>query len=81
MIQPIRLEEVPYGSDASTATYECVDCGERIPMFLSSYLPPCPNFDGRHTRKAWRMAAQARETVTAAFGSVKGNVAIGRMTP
>ena len=50
----VTSQKIPYGSDASAGTFECVDCGERIDVQSKSSLPPCPNDDGRHSSKAWR---------------------------
>ena len=45
---------IPYGSDVSAGTFECIDCGERISIRSSSSLPPCPKSDETtHTNKAW----------------------------
>ena len=47
-------EAIPYGSDVSAGTFECLDCGERIQMRSKESLPPCSNNgDGRHESKAW----------------------------
>jgi hypothetical protein len=51
----VALKSIPYGSDVSAGTYECLDCGRRIDLQSSHTLPPCPNgSDGRHQAKAWR---------------------------
>jgi predicted nucleic acid-binding Zn-ribbon protein len=36
-------EPVPAGSDVSSGTYKCTNCGETIDVGSTTHLPPCPN--------------------------------------
>ena len=36
-------EPVPAGSDVSSGTYECTNCGNRIDVRSTKHLPPCPS--------------------------------------
>jgi hypothetical protein len=46
---------IPYGSDVSSGTFRCVDCGQEIRVRSTTSLPPCPRFDELpHPGKAWR---------------------------
>jgi hypothetical protein len=55
---------IPYGSDASAGTYECVDCGQTLDLPSVSSLPPCPNSDdGSHTQHAWRAVSGQGDAV------------------
>jgi len=33
---------VPAGSDVSSGTYECTNCGKMIDVGSTKHLPPCP---------------------------------------
>ena len=33
---------VPAGSDVSSGTYRCTNCGEEIDVGSTKHLPPCP---------------------------------------
>ncbi len=35
-------EPVPAGSDVSSGTYRCTNCGNQIDLGSSDSLPPCP---------------------------------------
>jgi predicted nucleic acid-binding Zn-ribbon protein len=35
-------EPVPAGSDVSSGTYQCTQCGNQIEMSSTQHLPPCP---------------------------------------
>ena len=35
-------DPVPAGSDVSSGTYECTNCGYRLQVGSSPHLPPCP---------------------------------------
>lgn len=35
-------EPVPAGSDVSSGTYQCTDCGYRLSVQSTTHLPPCP---------------------------------------
>lgn len=48
-------KQIPYGSDVSAGSFECLDCGYRIDINSTESLPPCPKFDATaHSRKGWR---------------------------
>lgn len=36
-------EPVPAGSDVSSGTYECTNCGNQIDVGSTKHLPPCPS--------------------------------------
>ena len=36
-------EPVPAGSDVSSGTYRCTQCGNSIDVGSTQHLPPCPN--------------------------------------
>jgi hypothetical protein len=36
-------EPVPAGSDVSSGTYQCTECGNQIEVSSSQSLPPCPS--------------------------------------
>ena len=47
---------VPYGSDVSSGTFKCVDCGKKISVSSVTSLPPCPDFDkNTHLKKCWKV--------------------------
>ncbi|KII34532.1 MULTISPECIES: hypothetical protein [Pseudomonas] len=47
---------VPYGSDVSSGTFECVDCGHQYSNQAKTSIPPCPQFqNSTHTRKGWKV--------------------------
>lgn len=47
---------VPYGSDVSAGTYQCVDCGYEYSNQSKTSLPPCPNPNKMtHTKKCWKI--------------------------
>ncbi len=49
---------VPYGSDVSSGTYRCVDCGYEISHESISSLPPCPNTENSpHPKKGWEVTS------------------------
>jgi predicted RNA-binding Zn-ribbon protein involved in translation (DUF1610 family) len=33
---------VPAGSDVSSGTYQCTNCGNQIQMGSQTHIPPCP---------------------------------------
>lgn len=48
-------DSIPYGSDVSAGTFECVDCGYRLDMSSEDSLPPCPQHEQQpHSQQAWR---------------------------
>ena len=36
-------EPVPAGSDVSSGTYKCTNCGYRLQVQSTQHLPPCPS--------------------------------------
>ena len=36
-------EPVPAGSDVSSGTYQCTQCGNQIDVSSTKSLPPCPS--------------------------------------
>lgn len=36
-------EPVPAGSDVSSGTYRCTNCGNEITMSSQGHIPPCPS--------------------------------------
>ena len=36
-------EPVPAGSDVSSGTYQCTECGNQIDVSSTQSLPPCPS--------------------------------------
>ncbi|OBU07365.1 hypothetical protein [Morganella psychrotolerans] len=50
----MKKTNVPYGSDVSSGTYTCCDCGYIYSNQSKSSLPPCPNFKkSPHPKRAW----------------------------
>lgn len=51
----VQKAAIPYGSDVSAGSFECVDCGYRLDMQSAQSLPPCPKHDDKpHPQQAWR---------------------------
>ena len=47
---------VPYGSDVSAGTYECVDCGHLYSNQAKKSMPPCPQYKpATHTLNGWKI--------------------------
>ena len=47
---------VPYGSDVSAGTFECVDCGHQYSNQAKTSIPPCPRYKkSTHTRNGWKV--------------------------
>ena len=47
---------VPYGSDVSSGTYKCADCGHIYSNQSKTSLPPCPQIKNRpHIKKCWEI--------------------------
>jgi hypothetical protein len=47
---------VPYGSDVSPGTYECVDCGHQYSNQAKSSMPPCPQLrKTAHALHGWKI--------------------------
>lgn len=47
---------VPYGSDVSSGTYACCDCGYEYSNTSKTSLPPCPKLEELpHSLHAWRI--------------------------
>jgi hypothetical protein len=49
-------EFVPYGSDVSSGTYKCVDCGYIYSNQSKKSLPPCPmRNEVAHEKNGWKI--------------------------
>jgi hypothetical protein len=47
---------VPYGSDVSSGTFECVDCGHQYSNQAKTSIPPCPQYKkSTHTQNGWKV--------------------------
>ena len=45
-----------YGSDVSSGTYVCADCGHVYTNQSKKSLPPCPKHnDGNHKKNGWNI--------------------------
>ncbi|MEX5683946.1 MULTISPECIES: hypothetical protein [Pseudomonas] len=52
----MQKEYVPYGSDVSAGTFECVDCGHKYSNQAKTSIPPCPQHQkSTHTRNGWKV--------------------------
>ena len=52
----VQKKCVPYGSDVSSGTYECADCGHEYSNQSKTSLPPCPNYSSsNHTKNCWNI--------------------------
>jgi hypothetical protein len=40
---------VPVGSDVSSGTYACANCGYELQVQSTQSLPPCPNCEGPYS--------------------------------
>jgi len=55
-IDLMKKDYVPYGSDVSAGTFECVDCGHQYSGPSSVSMPPCHHFDdSTHALKGWKI--------------------------
>lgn len=46
-------EPIPAGSDVSSGTYRCTNCGNEIDVGSTTHLPPCPKCgNGQYTTVA-----------------------------
>lgn len=55
---------VPYGSDVSSGTYECADCGHQYSNQSKTSMPPCPYFDkATHLKKCWKILSGQGDAV------------------
>lgn len=41
-------EPVPAGSDVSSGTYKCTNCGYELGVTSTKHLPPCPSCGNGH---------------------------------
>jgi hypothetical protein len=39
----VMADPVPAGSDASSGTYRCTNCGYELDLGSTKHLPPCPS--------------------------------------
>ncbi len=44
-------DPIPVGSDVSSGTYECANCGYELQVQSAQSLPPCPNCQGPYSWK------------------------------
>ncbi|WP_025112712.1 hypothetical protein [Pseudomonas sp. H1h] len=52
----MQKDYVPYGSDVSPGTYECVDCGHQYSNQAKTSMPPCPQFrKTAHLLNGWKI--------------------------
>ncbi|EJN21594.1 MULTISPECIES: hypothetical protein [unclassified Pseudomonas] len=52
----MQKDYVPYGSDVSPGTYECVDCGHQYSNQAKTSMPPCPQFrKTAHALNGWKI--------------------------
>jgi hypothetical protein len=42
----MMAEPVPAGSDVSSGTYRCTNCGYELELGSTDHLPPCPSCSG-----------------------------------
>lgn len=60
----MKKSEVPYGSDVSAGSYECVDCGYEYSNQSKTSMPPCPDFDTiPHPKRAWKILTGAGDAL------------------
>jgi DNA-directed RNA polymerase subunit RPC12/RpoP len=45
-------DSIPVGSDVSSGTYECANCGYELQVQSVQSMPPCPNCEGPYAWKA-----------------------------
>jgi len=56
VINEVKKDCVPYGSDVSAGAYECADCGYKYSNQSKKSLPPCRNYDEKtHQLKCWKI--------------------------
>ena len=53
-------EPVPAGSDVSSGTYSCTQCGYELDVSSTKHLPPCPSCGNAE----WRRRAAATPSTT-----------------
>jgi len=54
----VQKSYVPYGSDVSSGTYKCVDCGRKYSNQSKTSMPPCPNYEEKtHPLKGWEIVS------------------------
>ncbi|MGF6111107.1 hypothetical protein HKK52_21525 [Pseudomonas sp. ADAK2] len=52
----MQKDYVPYGSDVSPGTYECVDCGHQYSNQAKTSMPPCPQLrKTAHISHGWKI--------------------------
>jgi hypothetical protein len=52
----MQKDYVPYGSDVSAGTFECVDCGHQYSNQAKTSIPPCPQYQvSTHARNGWKV--------------------------
>ena len=45
---PCMADPVPAGSDVSSGTYQCTNCGYQLQVGSTKHLPPCPSCGNGH---------------------------------
>jgi len=51
----------PIGSDVSSGTYRCTNCGNELTVSSTKHLPPCPECGGPNEWEAVSGADSARD--------------------
>jgi hypothetical protein len=60
----MQKDYVPYGSDVSAGTFECVDCGHQYSNQAKTSIPPCPQYlKSKHTRNGWKVLSGQGDAV------------------
>jgi hypothetical protein len=60
----MKKDYVPYGSDVSAGTFECVDCGELYSNQAKTSIPPCPRSKKTiHTLNGWKVLSGQGDAV------------------
>jgi hypothetical protein len=54
----------PYGSDVSSGTYKCADCGYIYSNQSKKSLPPCPDYNKKpHSKNGWYIMSGQGDSV------------------
>ena len=60
---------IPVGSDVSSGTYECTNCGYELDTSSIKSLPPCPNCQGPYSWESLSGGDSEQDRQTAVSGS------------
>ena len=61
----MQKDYVPFGSDVSAGTFECVDCGELYTNQAKTSIPPCPQHKKKiHKLNGWRVLTGQGDAVS-----------------